>query len=127
MKRRRKQPETREAHRQYQKNYREKSPEQKRTWSREAQRKFCSDGRPKMYFIQAASGPVKIGFTTKRIEGRLQELQVGNHEELTVLLVVAATREEEYRTHLRFEHLLIRGEWFRPAKELLAFIASITT
>lgn len=52
----------------------------------------------------------------------MQELQVGNHEILTLLAAYPSTMEDEYKIHLRFEHLLIRGEWFRPEPELLQFI-----
>jgi T5orf172 domain len=81
------------------------------------------DGKPRLYFIQAASGPIKIGFTTKTPEGRLAELQAGNHEELKLLGVRLGTKAEEAALHEQFRHLKIRGEWFQPAPELL----SITT
>jgi len=94
---------------------------------RERRRRFTSDGRAKMYFIQAESGPIKIGFTTKRMLGRLQELQCGNHERLSILKVTGATREQEVAVHDRFvkDRIRPRGEWFRCTPELLAFIASL--
>jgi hypothetical protein len=81
------------------------------------------DGRGRIYFIQAASGPVKIGYTAKKVNIRLHELRVGNHEELTLLGAVLGTKQEEDAIHLRWEHLLIRGEWFRGTPELLQAIA----
>jgi hypothetical protein len=82
-----------------------------------------SDGIPKIYFVQVESGPIKIGFTIKKIRSRLHELQGGNHETLHLLgLIQPATKELELQLHRRFEAHWIRGEWFRPVPELLQFI-----
>jgi len=67
-----------------------------------------------IYFIQASSGPVKIGFTKDEntLQVRLRTLQVANAD----LLVVIRTTEgnavdDEPWMHAQFER--IRGEWFR--------------
>lgn len=86
-----------------------------------------ADGQSKMYFIQASSGPIKIGWTrSKKATIRMQELQVGNHEQLVLLAVVPATELEEMEAHKRFEHARIRGEWFHPVPELLQFILTLS-
>lgn len=121
---RRKDPAVRAKDREYAREWRARNPEKHRETSRKARARFCADGTGKMYFVQAESGPIKIGFTTKRMPGRLQELQCGSHETLRVLAAVESTPDEEKRTHDMFVHLRIRGEWFRPLPELLEFIAT---
>lgn len=71
-----------------------------------------------VYFIQAGeSGPIKIGKTDNDVQERLRALQTGNHVELRVL--AKSRLLSESRLHSIFCHLCIRGEWFRPATELL--------
>ena len=74
-----------------------------------------------VYFIRAGDSAIKIG-SAASVTGRLGELQVGNHEELTLLLAVRIELLTERGLHERFAHLRIRGEWFRAAPELLEFI-----
>ena len=81
----------------------------------------------KVYFIQVESGPVKIGFTRKRPEGRLKELQTGNHQSLTLVLVIPGTQDDELKLHQEFARLEIRSEWYRPEQELLDRIRLLTT
>lgn len=87
--------------------------------------KARTDGIPKVYFIRAGRGPVKIGFTTKTPRVRMHELQCGNHEVLTLLLCMPGTAATERAFHRMFAHLLVRGEWFRPARELLSHVATL--
>lgn len=97
---------------------------------REKRQKFQRDGTPKVYFIQTSSGPIKIGFTTTRMESRLQTLQCGSFESLRILgFMVVSNRKDETKIHDRFRHLRIRpkGEWFRPEEELLQFITSLSS
>lgn len=77
-----------------------------------------------VYFIQAATGQVKIGFTRNLID-RFSTLQVGNHERLTVLAAYFGERLEESNLHARFHRFLIRGEWFHPVKEILDHVSEI--
>jgi hypothetical protein len=74
----------------------------------------------KTYFIQAASGPVKIG-KANSVRTRLSTLSCSSHEVLSILGVIEG--DEEKRLHLRFKASRIRNEWFRPSESLLAFIA----
>ncbi len=128
MRERRKDPVVREQQAKYSRDHRKRiGLEESRRRSREGQQKFCMDGTPKVYFVQATlTGPIKIGFTTKRMAGRLRELQGANHEELEILAVVPGTKENELALHRRFAHLRIRGEWFHPAKELLEFVWALS-
>lgn len=83
-------------------------------------------GETTIYFVQQSSaGPIKIGFTTKKVAVRLSELQVGNPETLTLLKAVVTTREVEKVIHNHFQHLRLRGEWFKPSKALREFIKSL--
>lgn len=79
-----------------------------------------------VYFIQAPSGPLKIGFT-RNLLVRFSTLQVGNHEPLTLLAAAYLEREVESDLHARFHRFLIRGEWFEPHAEVLDYAQSLPT
>lgn len=80
----------------------------------------------KVYFIQTGeTGPVKIG-SSHDPESRLRSLQVANPDRLTLLGAIPGGYERERQLHSRFAHLLVHGEWFRPAVELADFIRSET-
>lgn len=79
-----------------------------------------------VYFLQAASGPIKIGYTAT-LGARLRALRSGSPERLTLLGHVRASERYEKAVHLRFQHLRLRGEWFRPADELLEYIQAVAT
>lgn len=64
-----------------------------------------------VYFIQAAAGPVKIGFSLRPL-GRLPALQIGTADTLTMLRVIEGDLATEAEMHARFADLHIRGEWF---------------
>lgn len=74
-----------------------------------------------IYFIQAASGPIKVGFS-QFPKTRFGALQSGHYEELTLLGVMVGTLAKEQQLHKRFARRRIRGEWFQPTKPLLKFI-----
>jgi hypothetical protein len=58
---------------------------------------------PYVYFIQSGEhGPVKIGMTTRRPEGRLRKLQTGNPDELLLRHVIPDDRSTEAQLHTRF-------------------------
>ncbi len=77
--------------------------------------------KPLIYFIQAESGAIKIGFTTD-LTRRFLDLSIANHAQLTVLGVIYGGQNQEKKLHRQFEHLNLKGEWFESALELLAFI-----
>lgn len=75
-----------------------------------------------LYFIRAGDdGPIKIGIA-KLPEARRHALQPGNHVQLNVLCIFPGGAEAEQAAHRAFQHLRIRGEWFRAGADLLALI-----
>jgi hypothetical protein len=72
------------------------------------------------YFIQAGSGPVKIGISGD-VTRRMGLLSTATHELLCLLGSIDG--DHEVSLHRRFATDRIRGEWFRPTKALLAFVS----
>lgn len=75
---------------------------------------------PTVYFIQAdaPSGPVKIGYTGRRVSQRLSEGQTFAPGELTVLVEASGTYSDEAKLHRLFAQHNLRGEWFAYAPEI---------
>ena len=83
------------------------------------------ENRCRVYFVQESGvGAIKIG-TARNVGARVSNMAVGTPHLLTVLVVISGNREVERSLHSRFRHARIRGEWFRPVPELLAYIASL--
>ena len=83
------------------------------------------DVRCKVYFIQSADdGSIKIG-TSKDVPGRIRSIVWETKRQLTLLAMMSGDRDIEQSLHRRFAHARIRGEWFRPVPELLAYISEI--
>ena len=73
-----------------------------------------------VYFIQAgAHGPVKIGYSSGRLEVRVRAIQHQHYEELRLIRAVSGWRQVEQWFHYRFAALRIRGEWFTFTPEML--------
>jgi hypothetical protein len=70
-----------------------------------------------LYFVQAESGPVKIG-RAKRPGQRLRELQTGCFEPLELLYVLEGRGFEEKVWHRAFCAARKNGEWFELTDEL---------
>jgi len=70
---------------------------------------------PTVYFVQTESpdGPVKIGYTGRRVRERMAEGQTFAHQELTLLAETYGTPADEAKLHRLFAPLRVRGEWFR--------------
>lgn len=78
-----------------------------------------------VYFVQVETdGPIKIGFTVD-MAGRFGALQTSSPHALRLLGTVPGDEERERQIHEEFEHLRMQGEWFKPAPELLDFIAEV--
>jgi hypothetical protein len=77
-----------------------------------------------IYFVQAASGPIKIGMA-KNAERRVRALRTSSHEPLTLLASFSGEPAIERALHRRFASLRLSGEWFRPEPELLRLIDGI--
>jgi hypothetical protein len=77
-----------------------------------------------IYFVQSGDGgPIKIGRTRDNPLSRMDALQCGHPYTLRLLAVISHCKASvESDLHRRFYHLHVRGEWFRPEGELLAFI-----
>jgi hypothetical protein len=59
---------------------------------------------------------------------RRRSIQVGNPDEIRILATMPGKPiTDETLLHDRFRHLWIRGEWYRPESELLAFITDAAT
>ena len=72
-----------------------------------------------VYFVQAGeNGPIKIGWSLNALR-RLAKMQADNHERLTILGVANVGRTTEAKFHRQFARHRLRGEWFRPASEIL--------
>ena len=75
-----------------------------------------------VYFVQSvATHAIKIG-KANDVGARKRDLQTGTDRELILLGSIPADASTEGELHGMFEHLQIRGEWFSPGPELLAFI-----
>lgn len=80
----------------------------------------------KLYFVQAGTnGPIKIGVAIDPAR-RVASLQIGHPEALRILKVIAGTSKHETQLHLRFWKSHLRGEWFKPTRDLLAYIETAT-
>lgn len=76
-----------------------------------------------IYFIQAGTnGPIKIGQTNNGIKERIAQLQTGCPYELKLIWLYGGDTYTEHEIHGEFQHERIRGEWFRPTKDLICFI-----
>ena len=80
-----------------------------------------------VYFIQAATGHIKIGFS-EQLQARLRALQLASPVALRLLATLGAKGpESEAKIHARFSGLRSHGEWFFPAQQLVEFIQSISS
>jgi len=77
-----------------------------------------------IYFIGYGSF-VKIGFTKRDVQKRINGLSIGSPETLIIYAVKRGLFDEEKVLHQRFAEYWIRGEWFRREGALLDYIASL--
>lgn len=90
-----------------------------------AQNDDLPDGTAKVYFVrESGTGAIKIG-TSKQLSKRLSELSRILLYAIDLLATIDGSREVEWTIHNRFDHVRIRGEWFRPVPELLEYIETI--
>jgi hypothetical protein len=74
-----------------------------------------------IYFIRGKeSGNIKIGFSINP-EKRKANLQTAHYEELEFIGIMNGSLEDEARIKKMFSDFNIRGEWYRPAKDVLDF------
>lgn len=70
-----------------------------------------------LHFIQAESGPVKIG-RGRDPKKRLTQCRTGSHEHLEIVAVLKGRGHEERVWHRAFHDTRLRGEWFRFDRDL---------
>jgi hypothetical protein len=77
-----------------------------------------------VYFVQArALGFVKIGVAAD-LAARMRAMRTSSPDHLDVIgTILRGGRALEHTLHRRFDAHRAHGEWFRPAPELLAYIA----
>src|SRR3972149_6243576 len=77
-----------------------------------------------IHFISCdALSLIKIGRSAD-VNKRLSHLQISVGAELRIIKAVPADPWVEIAVHSKFQHIRVRGEWFRADKELLDFIAN---
>lgn len=80
-------------------------------------------GEPHIYFIQAGKdGPIKIGIALN-VRQRLNTLQVASAEKLTLLYSQPGIPALEKAFHREWAEHHLRGEWFKPARDILIYIS----
>lgn len=71
-----------------------------------------------MYFIQGENGgSIRIGYTVNPIF-TLKALQKGYPDKLKILLVIPESCEKAIQLQNKFEHLKLKGGWYKPDKEI---------
>lgn len=73
-----------------------------------------------VYYVRRADGLIKIG-TTRRFESRMNSL-AKEYGDLSILLVVPGSYDDEREAHAKFFRLRVHGEWFSPGRELTEWI-----
>jgi hypothetical protein len=73
-----------------------------------------------VYFVRGGDA-VKIG-RTGNLAARLKALATASAVPLEVLAALPGGRDLEVQLHRRWQHLRLKGEWFRATPDLLADI-----
>lgn len=77
-----------------------------------------------VYFIQSqGTHTIKIGYTAGQAQNRLKDLQTAHPYQLNLLATLPGDRNHEKSLHQRFAEYRLKGEWFEPHPDLLAFIS----
>lgn len=79
--------------------------------------------RSRVYFMQDASGDIKIGRSVN-IARRLRSFLTANPN-IRLLVDISGGAKVEKNLHRRFAYLHTRREWFHSGKALLEFIARL--
>ena len=78
-----------------------------------------------VYFILSEStGLIKIGFSKSPL-ARLRLFQAGSGDRITLLASEPGAGLREGVLHRRFKKSRAHGEWFRPSKDLIAYISTL--
>ena len=104
------------------------TPIQRQMWMDKAGLAACgragkgSAKEPVIYFISADDELVKIGHTTN-LSARLRSLRTAHPKELSILLVIPGSRDDEQELHQRFAEFRVKREWFKLAEPIGFYIA----
>ncbi len=77
-----------------------------------------------IYFIKdTVSQAIKIGYSSKKPEQRLSDLQTGNPHKLILIGIIPGTPDDELSFHGKFAQHRLEGEWFKGAiiEEVLTY------
>jgi len=77
------------------------------------------------FFGCETSREIKIGITSGRVEKRLATLQTARGHKINLLATLPGTIKLERALHDRFSQHRLKGEWFMPHPDILAFIDQI--
>lgn len=77
-----------------------------------------------IYFIRSYNEFIKIG-TSIDPDGRKESLQTASPKKLHVQAVLEGSYKTEKGLHELFDHIRVRGEWFRYTDEMKWFIRAI--
>jgi hypothetical protein len=105
------------------------SRSQRKMWINKAELAACGRSdevavrEPVVYFISTEDDLIKIGYTTS-LRSRIRSLRTASPKELSVLLVVPGSRDDERQLHNRFEAFRVGRQWFRRCDPIMDFIAS---
>lgn len=80
-----------------------------------------------IYFLQedVPDGLIKIGHTEVSAQNRARATRTYNGRRIKILGTCEGDRRVEDLLHKKFSTRHVRGDWFRPAPELLTFIAGL--
>ena len=100
------------------------------TWFRTTPPALCKKRKTYVYFVSDLEKYIKIG-VAKNVQGRMNELQVGNPKKLYLVEYISFEYQEqayiaEKKLHSMFFRWRACGEWFELSCELCAFMKFIT-
>jgi len=78
-----------------------------------------------IYFVTGRHDPkslIKIGYVKGSLAKRISDMQTGNPYRIVPLLIVDGEIKDEKELQRSFCGARYRGEWFKPAPELIKFI-----
>lgn len=105
------------------------TPAQRQMWIDKASLAACGRSNemaarePIIYFIACGDDLIKIGHTTN-LRSRLRSLRTATPKDLSVLLVVPGTRDDEQELHRKFEAHRAGREWFSRCDAITEFISA---
>ncbi len=80
-----------------------------------------------LYFLQVAPfGPVKIGWTSGCVTARMRAIQQSSPYEIKWLGVAELPKSSEKDAHKTLAAYHLRGEWFYPTPDVMAFVEHIS-